>query len=87
METVIKTEKQCNKCGRVLPIDSFHIYRKNRDGHTSICKSCRSVSASRQNNNLGVNPKLSDFTSRDLIMELRSRGYRGELNYVQKITV
>lgn len=31
------------------------------------------------------NPKLKDFTPRQLMDELISRGYRGELIYTQKI--
>jgi hypothetical protein len=33
------------------------------------------------------NPKLAEFTPRELMEELRFRGYRGELTFEQKIKI
>lgn len=35
----------------------------------------------------GGNPALADFTARDLMEELRARGYRGQLEYTSKINL
>lgn len=36
----IKSEKQCVKCGRVLPIESFARSRRNNDGRQTWCREC-----------------------------------------------
>lgn len=35
------SDKKCNRCLLVLPIDSFPKDRSKADGHRSICKSCK----------------------------------------------
>ena len=64
--------KKCSCCGKILPIEDFEVYGK---GHRSICKICR-------RNESGATEKFKDFTSRELIDELISRGYKGELRKV-----
>lgn len=64
--------KKCNKCGKMLPLDHFATYGK---GHRATCEICR-----REAN--GVSEKFKDFTSRELIEELKSRGYKGKLTRV-----
>lgn len=35
----------------------------------------------------GGNPQLADFTARELMEELKARGYRGQLEYTSKINL
>lgn len=64
--------KKCSCCGKTLPIEDFETYGK---GHRSICRTCRRLES-------GATEKFKDFTSRELINELISRGYRGNLKKV-----
>ena len=69
---ITKESKKCSCCGKILPIEDFEVYGK---GHRSICRNCRRVEN-------GATEKFKDFTSRELIDELISRGYKGELKKV-----
>ncbi len=60
----------CKCCGKELPITEFNHYRKH--SYRWICKSC-------EKDDIPKNEKLKDITSRDLVLELRARGYRGKL--------
>lgn len=60
-------KKKCKCCGRELPLTSFHRQSK---GYRKICISC-------ERNKTGVTERFKDFTDRDLMEELRSRGYKG----------
>lgn len=66
-------KKRCKCCGRELPLSNFKAYAK---GHRSVCMEC-------QRKESGVSYKFQEFTSRELIEELRSRGYTGTLKYVK----
>lgn len=65
-ETTTK-KKICKCCGKELPITSFY---KRGGGYRNTCISCL-------RNNNGVTERFKDFTDRDLMEELRSRGYKG----------
>lgn len=80
----IKTKK-CPKCGRELQIDEFYTNKSSADGLQSWCKDCQKERIRGRCINKGCNPELSQFTPRQLIEELRARGYSGEIQYVQKI--
>lgn len=67
------TKKKCKCCGKELPITYFN---KRGTGYRNICMSC-------ERDKTGVSDKFKDFTSRELIEELRSRGYKGTLKYVK----
>lgn len=89
--------KLCPRCERILPLDSFSKNSSRPDGLQAYCRDCQK----KQNQNYAQkrtarrkerisnlendNPKLKDFTPRQLMDELISRGYRGELIYTQKI--
>lgn len=66
-------KKKCKCCGKELPITYFN---KRGTGYRNICMSC-------ERDKTGVSDKFKDFTSRELIEELRSRGYKGTLKYIK----
>lgn len=35
--------KQCTKCGETKPLTDYHRNKNRKDGHASICKTCRNV--------------------------------------------
>lgn len=91
MEENVVTKK-CVTCGRELPVSEFHKNKKNKDGIQNKCKSCvyeynRAYNKSEHLNKVYLNPDLAKFQPRELIAELRARGYSGELSYKQVIVV
>jgi hypothetical protein len=88
--------KVCKCCGRELPIESFFL---NRFGRTAVCKDC--ANKHRQDAKLGRREvdelkerlesakalKLSDFTPRELMAELKRRGYEGKITYTRIETI
>lgn len=72
-------KKKCKCCGKELPLDNF---RKYANGHRNICMNC-------EREKKGVSEKFKNFTSRELIEELRGRGYKGTLKYIkiEEITI
>lgn len=88
--------KLCFKCKRTLPRYMFWKNTNASDGLYSYCKECcskikkkqREEKKLRQGGNLKKiysDSKLAIFTPRQLIEELKSRGYSGELKYTQTI--
>ena len=75
VEETTTEKKKCKCCGKELPLSYF---KKYAAGYRNICMACQ-----RKEN--GVSEKFKDFTSRELIDELISRGYKGELKYVETI--
>lgn len=65
-----KTYK-CSKCGAYLPLYMFHVYA-NGTRRRQVCKRCLGEDYSKDE-------RFANFTSRDLILELRARGYIGKL--------
>ena len=86
--------KVCKCCGKELPITEFAI--RGIRGHkgerkvTDFCKSCmaKKVANGRYNavNKVKV-MRLSDFTPRELMTELKRRGYEFEMTYTEVHTI
>lgn len=84
--------KKCPRCGKELPIENFYIMK---DGRVyAYCKQCscelkkkyQTEKKERRQREI-ANNDLKNITSRELILELRRRGYRGELIYEQKVKI
>lgn len=73
--TPVEETRKCRICGKILPISMFEVFGKR--GYHTACKACEDKEHS-------TDERFKDITSRDLILELRARGYKGKL---QKITV
>lgn len=73
--TPVEETRKCAKCGRVLPISKFERFGKH--GYHRCCKAC-------EGREYSTDERFKDIPSRDLILELRARGYKGKL---QKVTV
>ena len=87
-----ETTKVCTKCGKELPLSEFSKKSDTNDGLQYHCKACQREANKNRNKkkqNLldyiigsepaNLNPKLEEFTPRELLTELRARGYRGDL--------
>ena len=93
MEKEIVT-KVCKKCGRELPASEFNKCTSSPDGLQWICRDCqheysrklyeKKQEAKRFSFDKEESP-LANFKPRELIAELRARGYKGTLTYTHKI--
>lgn len=81
------TTKLCATCGRELPLESYKQHAKSPDGYAHNCRECLSQRRTTKNTEGGGNPLLAQFKPRELIEELRYRGYKGTLEYTHKITL
>lgn len=85
--------KTCKECGRLLTLDHFRLTPLSADGHANICKDCAKQKRQQKKDEFalmpsgGGNPELAKFTPRELIEELRSRGYSGKLTITREIQV
>ena len=78
--------KKCIKCGKTLTLDYFRRTPLSPDGYAKMCKLCAN-SKRMQGKNEERNPALLNFKARELIDELRARGYRGTLRITKDIQV
>ncbi len=80
--------KICKRCGREKSIEEFYKARQNKDGRMNERKEC-SQEKDRLRSAKGEteNPEFAKFTPKQLIEELKARGYKGELRYEHVIKV
>jgi ribosome-binding protein aMBF1 (putative translation factor) len=96
MEQILK---KCKCCGRELPIYDFKASRWG--GRVSVCTEC-ATNKLRENKQKRLNEQkqkaediraetrqlcLADFTPRELMAELKRRGYEGKITYVETHTI
>lgn len=51
VNVIIKTEKPCNKCEVIKPVEQFYRDTGSTDGYHSLCKQCRNESMEKWRNN------------------------------------
>ena len=73
--TPVEETRKCMVCGKIFPVSKFERYAKR--GYHTARKAC-------EGKDYGTDEKFKDISSRELILELRARGYRGKL---QKVTI
>lgn len=95
MEQILK---KCRCCGRELPISNF---KKGRWGYVSVCNECdkqhraekrqaKIDKAKQKAEDVRAENRqlcLTDFTPRELMAELKRRGYEGKITYVETHTI
>ena len=99
METQEIKTKKCSRCGRVLPVTEFHKRPSAKDGLQYYCRECHNESARRSyqkrkneqksvlNQSTQTESELSKFTTRQLMEELKRRGFKwGSMYYVQYVS-
>lgn len=92
--------KICKKCGRELNRSHFKNNYLSADGKTSICRDCSkrarqekkekqdiAITPPTRRNVEGSNPDLAAFSPRDLILELKARGYKGKLTIEREVVL
>ena len=80
--------KVCPSCGRSLPMSSFLSHPRSADGKMKECIECHRRKLRQPKTDTKSNP-LAQFTARQLMRELKMRGYEGVLEYTvtQKIDI
>ena len=79
IEETTQLKKICKCCGKELPITMFN---KRGTGYRNICIVC-------ERGDSGASEKFKQFTSRELMEELRMRGFKGTFKRmtVEEITI
>lgn len=78
--------KKCVACGQTLTLDHFRKTPLAPDGYAKTCKQC-AYSRRVVGKHGERNPALAKFQARELIDELRARGYAGSLKITKEIQV
>ena len=90
----METTKKCKKCGRTLPLEQFKPNHLAKDGRVSTCNQCakrqkqqkydRVLDVTPPHSNSKCNPELAKFTPRELMEELRARGFSAKVKHTRE---
>lgn len=85
--------KKCPRCGKELPLSDFYLSRTTGKPYP-YCKDCnrqmKKESDGKKKEQMErdiAQHRLEGISARELILELRRRGYKGELIYQQRVKI
>lgn len=90
MENMTNQTKTCTKCGRTMTLSNF--YQRGNGKYYSYCKDCAKEMCKKSRLRIDISKPIADavenplrkFTPRELMCELKRRGYTGKL-YIQQV--
>lgn len=74
LQKKIEQMRKCRCCGKLLPASHFKHYAGGK--MATICNNCKREKS-------GASEKFADFTTRELMDELKARGWQGKLRHVR----
>ena len=82
--------KQCGKCGESLPLDSYHLDRRRKDGLYPWCKECRRAYYGQEQKKPRKFPTKAlydvDYRARMTASERRERNHRSWMWTTYRLT-
>lgn len=88
----MELQKRCPHCKKELPLSAFYTTKEGKP--YTYCKECTKqikqeyVKKRKERIESEIaKHNLEAFSSRELILELRRRGYKGELYFQQKVKI
>ena len=77
----------CKRCGKEKPLEEFY---NTKYGVSHVCRECarkkRHETIDRRRNAERAS-SLADYSPRELIAELKRRGYEGQITYTKTYTI
>ena len=78
--------KTCSRCGKTLPLKEFYKRKNSNDGHDARCKDCKKQ-YNAEHRVSGRLEELEQYTNRQLLDELKHRGFSGNLRVTTTVNL
>ena len=84
--------KKCAKCHKDLPVTAYWKDKRNKDGLNCYCKECMKTFSAKARTIAKIEKPdrsrpLKNIPLEEIVVELRLRGYEGELKKIDTLTI